>query len=82
MRANQHNLRRRTPNLCFDIVASEALQLIAVAPRNQTRPRKRILDELRGGIELRIARHVSLADFAAKDSHVGDQFVTQFDFGR
>src|SRR6266849_8887515 len=79
MRADKQDPRRSTANFHFDVVTGASVQVVRVAPRMQTSARKRILYEIRSGIELGIARHVSLADLPPKDSHVGDQFVTQFD---
>src|SRR4029077_17563320 len=82
MRADENDLRKSPANFCLDVVTGFSVQVVRVPPRDKAGAEKEIFDEIRGGSELRIARHVPLADFATKYSHVGDQFVTQFDLRR
>src|SRR5206468_12649204 len=82
MRADKKNFGTSTANFRLDVVTSSSVQIVCVAPRLQPGAGKRILDKIRSGVEPRIPRHVSFADFLAKDSHVGDQFVTQLDLRR
>src|SRR2546427_4376844 len=63
MRADKKNFGASTANFRLDVVTSSSVQIVCVAPRMQPSAGKRILDKIRGGVELRIPRHVSLADF-------------------
>ena len=82
MRADEKNLRTRPANFRFDVVTRSSMEFIRIAPRIQTGAGKRILDEISGGIQLRIARHVSFADLASERLHIGPQLITQRDFPR
>jgi len=82
MRGDQQNLRTRTANFRLYVVTGPSVELISVTSRPQTAARKRILDEIGGGIQLRIARHVSFADFDSERVHIGAQLITQPDFHR
>ena len=80
MRADENNLRASTANFRLDVVTRSSVQIVCVTPWVQPSAGERILDEIGSGIQLRVAPHISLADFAAKGSHAGDQFVTEPNF--
>src|SRR4029434_9533613 len=63
LRADEKNLGTST-NFRLDVVTGSSVQVVRVTPRMQTGTEKRIFDEIGGGIQLRIARHVSFTDFA------------------
>ena len=75
MRADEKNLRMRATNFRLDIVAGSPVQIVTVAPRLKTGAGKRILDEIGSRVELRIARHISLANLTRERLHIGNQFA-------
>src|SRR5947207_12716993 len=80
MCADQKNLWTGTGNLDLDVVAGLPAQLITVLARMKSGARKRVLNEIGSGIELRIAPHVSLADFAGEFLDIGAKLFAQCNF--
>ena len=75
MGADENNLRRSAANFDFDVVAWQVVYLVGIPPRLQSGSEKRTLDEIGSRIQLCVAPHVSLANLAAKRSHIGDQLI-------
>ena len=75
MGADENNLRRSAANFSVNVVTSLALQFVTVPPGMQPSARKGIFDEIGSRIQLCVAPHVSLANLAAKRSHIGDQLI-------
>src|ERR1700746_1261779 len=57
-------------NFRLDIVARLSAHVVAVSSGPQTGSRKRVFDEIGGGIELWVMPHVALADFASQLFHI------------
>src|SRR5260370_26434514 len=81
MRADKKNLGTSN-NFRLDVVTGSSVQVVRVTPRNQAGTEKGILDEIGGGIELRIARHVSFIHFATERLYIGPPLITQRDLLR
>ena len=60
-----------TGNLDFDVVTGLAAQFITVSSRMKTGVQKGILDEIGSRVELRVAPHISLANFSGEFLHIG-----------
>src|SRR5438067_11013484 len=80
MRPDEDDIGTSAGNFYFDIVTDLSVQFITITPRMQTGARERIFNEVRSGIQLLIAPHISLADFARKMSYVVAQLLPERNF--
>src|SRR3954469_16144948 len=69
-------------NLRLDIVTRLSADFVAVSPRTQSDSGKRIFDEIGGGIELCVMRHVALADLSPELLHIRPELFAQHNFIR
>src|SRR6188472_1359735 len=92
MRANNDNRQMRRlgsrrslqapRNFGLDIVAGFSAHFVAVSSSSQPGSGKRIFDEIGGGIELYVMRHVALADFSRELLHTPAELFAQRNFVR